>query len=108
YRSERLRDGSLHKRKAKVTLRQITPTYNIKRSATVSTENHVLTEEHFKNIQQIVDVVLPRDIERILSSMCLSLTADQWKHWTCIYSMLTLKDKLPSQHYCMKCLCFCM
>ena len=37
---------------------------------------------------------IPRKIESAMSG----LTADQWKNWTCIYSLFVLHDLLPKEH----------
>ena len=47
-------------------------------------------------------VIIPSDIGRIpykVSSGFSSYTADQWKNWTWIYSLVALKDSLPQNHY---------
>ena len=44
---------------------------------------------------------MPLDIGRIplkIESSKSGLTADQWKNWTCIYSLYVLHDILPQEH----------
>ena len=42
----------------------------------------------------------PYKIESVMSS----LTADQWKNWTCVYSLYALHDVLPKDHLHCWCL----
>lgn len=47
------------------------------------------------------EVKVPIDICRIphkIESGMAGLTADQWKNWTCIYSLFVLQDILPKEH----------
>ena len=66
-------------------------------------ENKIVTETHFANIQAIVDkFVTPVDIGRIpykIASGFSAFTADQWKNWSLVYSLIVLKDILPDGHY---------
>ena len=66
-------------------------------------ENKIVTEAHFANIQAIVDkFVTPVDIGRIpykIASGFSAFTADQWKNWSLVYSLIALKDILPDGHY---------
>ena len=44
----------------------------------------------------------PSDVGRIpseISSGFSSFTAEQWKNWTLLYSLYSLKEILPHQHY---------
>ena len=54
-------------------------------------------------IQSTVDnFCTPPDVGRIpykIASGFCSFTADQWKNWTLIFSLVILKDILPNQHY---------
>ena len=63
----------------------------------------VLTEANNKHIQTVVDkFVAPSDIGRIpykIASGFSAFTADQWKNWILIYSLVTLKDIIPNEHY---------
>ena len=66
-------------------------------------EQNLLLSEHYESIQSVVDsFVTPSDIGRIphkISSGFSSFTADQWKNWTLIYSLVVLKTILPEEHY---------
>lgn len=63
----------------------------------------ILTESNSNHIQKIVDkFITPRDVGRIpykIASGFSSFTADQWKNWTLIFSLVTLKEIIPDQHY---------
>ena len=65
-------------------------------------DREILTKEHFTLIQNRVDNLnVPMDIGRIPSKIETSmagLTADQWKNWTCIFSLYALHDILPRDH----------
>ena len=69
---------------------------------TIWKEREIVTKEHFTAIQEKIECVnVPIDVGRIphkIESGMAGLTADQWKNWTCIYSMYVLKDILPSEH----------
>ena len=62
-------------------------------------ENKIVTEAHFTNIQVIVGkFVTPVDIGRIpykIASGFSAFTADQWKNWSSVYSLIAMKDILP-------------
>jgi hypothetical protein len=66
-------------------------------------ENGLITSHDFGRIQESVnDFVTPPDVGRIphkISSGFSSFTADQWKNWTTIYSLVVLKCILPDEHY---------
>ena len=51
----------------------------------------IITKDHFKKMQERIEQInVPLDIGRIpykIESSMASLTADQWKNWTCIYSL---------------------
>ncbi len=64
---------------------------------------NLLTNVHLQEIQTKVDkFVTPDDIGRIptkIASGFSGFTADQWRNWTIIFSLYTLKDILPHHHY---------
>lgn len=141
YEQNTLRNGFIHKQRANVTLRQVTPLAKKQKEVLLSArysvlneldhfdpvrfhvidpmhnlllgtakhmlkvwkESELLTNESLDAIQDLLnDVVVPCDIGRIpnqIATMFSSLTADQWKHWTCVYSLFALKDKLDVRHY---------
>ncbi len=63
----------------------------------------VVTNEQLNLIQARVDnMQVPSDIGRVPEKIATSFggfTADQWKHWTIIYSLYALRDILPKEHY---------
>lgn len=63
----------------------------------------LLSSNHFLQIQAHVDrFVIPADVGRIpnkISSGFSSFTADQWKNWAVLYSLIVLKGLLPTLHY---------
>lgn len=65
-------------------------------------DREILTEAHFVTIQERIEKInVPLDVGRIpykIESGMSSLTADQWKTWTCIYSLYVLHDVLPKEH----------
>lgn len=65
-------------------------------------DRSIITKDHFKIMQERIDQInVPLDIGRIphkIESSMASLTADQWKNWTCIYSLYVLHDILPQEH----------
>lgn len=58
---------------------------------------------HFEIIQQTVDsFITPSDVGRIPSKVVSGFsgfTAEQWRNWTLIYSLRSLKGILPHRHY---------
>ena len=58
--------------------------------------------DNFTSIQLHVDCfVTPPDVGRLpnkISSGFSSFTADQWKNWALIYSLVVLKPLLPLPH----------
>ena len=66
-------------------------------------ENKIVTEALFAIIQEVVDkYVTPVGLGRIphkIASGFSAFTADQWKNWTLVYSLIALKDVLPDHHY---------
>ena len=65
-------------------------------------ENKLLTDGQCRTIQATVNSVrAPRDIGRIpakVASGFSSLTADEWRLWTLLYSSITLEEVLPQEH----------
>ena len=63
----------------------------------------LILDKHLPIIQTRVNsVVVPPDVGRIptkIASGFSSMSADQWKNWTIIYSLFSLKDILPQEHY---------
>ena len=66
-------------------------------------EKGYLSNTHLEKIQsQCNRFTVPSDIGRIphkISSGFASFTADQWKNWTLIFSLASLKDVLPFADY---------
>ncbi|KAI8490511.1 hypothetical protein Bbelb_317790 [Branchiostoma belcheri] len=65
----------------------------------------VLNRKAFDVIQSRIDSMkVPSDVGRIprkIASGFSGFTADQWKNWTCIYSLFCLKGLIDSRHYDM-------
>ena len=63
----------------------------------------LLKETDNERIQALVNkFVTPTDVGRIpykIASGFSSFTADQWKNWILIFSLVALKETLPSAHY---------
>ena len=63
----------------------------------------ILSESSNSHIQDIVDrFSTPPDVGRIphkIASGFSSFTADQWKNWITIFSLVALKEIIPDQHY---------
>ena len=74
-----------------------------KRMVGIWKEKGMLSPEIFDKTQALVDrFVVPPDVGIIphkISSGFASFTADQWKNWTILFSLVALKDILPSRHY---------
>ena len=86
----------------------VDPMHNIllgttKLMVTLWKENGLLSSNDFSQIQAHVDrFIIPPDVGRIpnkISSGFSSFTADQWKNWAVLYSLIVLKSRLPSLHY---------
>lgn len=64
--------------------------------------NDFISNEDFERIQELVDsMTVPQDIGRIPGKISCSFsgfTADQWKNWTTVYSLFSLKGVLPDNH----------
>lgn len=80
----------------------------------LGTANHVLntwvnegiiSTKDLEKMQSRVDSVkVPSDVGRLPSKIAhgfSGFTADQWKHWVCIYSLFALKGIIPKGHYDM-------
>ena len=69
---------------------------------TVWKEKQVLDAKEFEEIQKRVSSFnVPQHIGRIpykIDSGMAGMTADQWKNWTCIYSLHALHGLLPDEH----------
>ena len=63
----------------------------------------LLTPDQLELIQNKIDCMqVPPHVGRIPTKIYVnatSLTADQWRNWTCIYSLYALKEILPGDHY---------
>ena len=68
----------------------------------VCSEIGILSDSDKESIQSRVDrLVTPSSIGRIpleIASGFASLTADQWRNWTCVYSLYALNGLLPAEH----------
>ena len=66
-------------------------------------DSGILTRAQFEDIQQEIDEMkVPANVGRIpykIASNFSGFTADQWKNWICVYSILCLKQLLPAEHY---------
>ena len=85
----------------------IDPMHNLflgtsKHLMTIWKDSEILTKTDFQAIQQKIEKInVPLDIGRIpykIESGMSSLTADQWKTWTCLYSLYVLQGVLPEEH----------
>ena len=68
----------------------------------------LVTDAHLNAMQDILDSLeLPPYIGRIpykMESSVASFTADQFKNWTCYFSLICLRDILPQEHLrCWQC-----
>lgn len=65
-------------------------------------DKQLLSKSDFQTIEErIKKMNVPGDVGRIpykIESGLSSLTADQWKIWTCQYSLYVLTDLLPKEH----------
>ena len=76
-----------------------------------------ISGKHFQNIQNIVDsCAVPKSLGRIphkIASSFSSFTADQWKNWTLVFSLLCLNGILPTAElecwrlFVQACHCLC-
>ena len=90
----------------------VDPMHNVllgtaKLMVTLWKDQGLLSSIDFEKIQSCVNkFVTPPDIGRIphkISSGFSSFTADQWKNWALIFSLVALKPTLPDMHY--RCWC---
>ena len=86
----------------------IDPMHNLflgiaKHVVSVWKEKGVLSSQALVEIQQIVDSVeVPSSVGRIpakITSGFADFTADQWKNWILIYSLVALKNVIPAADY---------
>ena len=86
----------------------VDPMHNVllgtpKRMIAVWKEKGYLSPVQFDNVQMMCDrFIVPAAVGRIphkISSGFASFTADQWKNWTLIYSLVALKNILPRADY---------
>ena len=65
-------------------------------------ENGLIKNKDLDTIQErIGNCILPINVGRIprkISSSFFNLTADEWKNWTLLFSLIVLHDILPSEH----------
>ena len=65
----------------------------------------LLSESDLQRLQKRANLVKsPSEIGRIPSKISegfKGFTADQWKNWVCIYSLLALKGVIPNERYGM-------
>ena len=68
----------------------------------------ILKDGDFYVIQERVDSLIPPagigSIPRKIGSVFSSFTADEWKHWTLLYSVYALYQIIPDEHYQYWCL----
>ena len=71
-------------------------------------ENGLLRNASFEEIQGKIDSIIPPAIiGRIpskISAGFAGFTAEQWMHWTTIYSVIVLRDYLPQEHFTLWCM----
>ncbi len=67
-----------------------------------SSKQPLIFTNNFKKIQNIIDVTpLSSDIDHIpykIAFQFAGFSADQWKSWCLIYSILALRDILSEEH----------
>ena len=65
--------------------------------------NEVIAQADFDKIQEIIDsFTVPNDVGRIpyrIGSGFSGFKADQWRLWTTIFSLVSLKGVLPPERY---------
>lgn len=85
----------------------IDPMHNLflgtaKRMIYIWMKKNLITKQACAVIQAIVDeFIVPADVGRIphkIGSLFSSFTADQWKHWTVVFSVFALTGILPEVH----------
>ena len=61
---------------------------------------NLIKKSDFENIQKSVDsFITPSNIGRIPSKILSGFTAEQWRSWTLIYSLCSLKGNSPYKDY---------
>lgn len=96
-----------------VRLHVVDPMHNLllgtsKRIMNIWTDFGLLSKDNFDTIQECVDSFsLPSDVGRIpyrIRSGFSGFKADQWRSWTTVFSLVSLKGILPPCHYNCWCL----
>ena len=66
-------------------------------------ELKLITDKHLEAIQEKVDsFCTPEDVGRIPTKILSGFSgfkAEQWRNWTILFSLYSLKDILPHSHY---------
>ena len=96
-----------------ITMTIIDPMHNLylgtaKRMLQIWIDQCIISKHDMQTIQNFVDSVqAPEHVGRIpfkIASSFSGFTADQYKNWTNLYSLMALKDLLPTQH--LECWCY--
>lgn len=78
-----------------------------KRMVSLWKENKYIVESNFDVLQQrVYSINAPSSIGRIPSKIAggfAGFTAEQWMHWTILYSPIVLRDILPTEDYSIWC-----
>ena len=65
-------------------------------------EQGLLNSKSLDVVQDLIDSILPPPylgkIPHKIASGCSGFTADQFKNWTNIFSMMVVRDILPAEH----------
>lgn len=86
----------------------IDPMHNLflglaKHAISVWTKKAILTPQAMVEIQEVVDSIeVPSKVGRVPSKIASGFsdfTADQWKNWIMVYSLVALKDRLPDHDF---------
>ena len=79
-----------------------------KRMLTLWKEKRYLSDSNFDSLQKKIDSINPpANIGRIPSKISAGFsgfTAEQWMHWTILYSPVVLRDLLPLEDYTLWCI----
>ncbi len=69
-------------------------------------EKGILTDKILAEIDsRMTFIKIPSDLNRIpdrISKCYKRFKADEWKHWTLVYSLFCLKDLIPTDQYAMR------